>query len=64
MSQYSGNSGSYPVFFDATSSANSSGFEESTAPNDNFASLHRNRTIVISPSKIEEGEETKEHPHT
>ena len=51
MSQYSNNSASYPVFFDGTSSANSSGFAESTAPCDNLASFHRN-SILIIPDQI------------
>ena len=51
MSQYSSNSGSYPVFFDATSSADSSGFAESTAPCDNLASLQRN-WILVSPQQM------------
>lgn len=51
MNQYSSNSGSFPVFIDGTSSANSSGFEESTAPCDNLASIQKN-WILVSPAKV------------
>ena len=51
MNQYSSNSGSFPVFIDGTSSANSSAFEESTAPCDNLASIQRN-WILVSPAKV------------
>ena len=59
MNQYSSNSGSFPVFIDGTSSANSSGFEESTAPCDNLASIQRN-WILVSPSKLQD----QTHPVT
>jgi hypothetical protein len=53
MNQYNSNSGSFPVFIDGTSSANSSGFEESTAPCDNLASIQRN-WILVSPTKMQD----------
>ena len=53
MNQYSSNSASFPVFIDGTSSANSSAFEESTAPCDNLASIQRN-WILVSPAKVKD----------
>ncbi len=53
MNQYSSNSASFPVFIDGTSSANSSAFEESTAPCDNLASIQRN-WILVSPSNVQD----------
>ena len=53
MNQYSSNSASFPVFIDGTSSAVSSGFNESTAPSDNLASIQRN-WILVSPSKVQD----------
>ena len=53
MNQYSSNSASFPVFIDGTSSAVSSGFNESTAPSDNLASIQRN-WILVSPTKVQD----------
>jgi len=53
MNQYSSNSGSFPVFIDGTSSAIPSGFNESTAPSDNLASIQRN-WILVSPTKVQD----------
>jgi len=53
MNQYSSNSASFPVFIDGTSSAIPSGFNESTAPSDNLASIQRN-WILVNPSKVED----------
>ena len=62
MNQYSSNSASFPVFIDGTSSANSSGFEESTAPCDNLASIQRN-WILVSPSKLQEPTSPSSEPN-
>ncbi len=53
MNQYSSNSASFPVFIDGTSSAMPSGFNESTAPSDNLASIQRN-WILVSPTKVQD----------
>jgi hypothetical protein len=50
---HSSNSASFPVFIDGTTSANSSAFEESTAPCDNLASIQRN-WILVSPSSVQD----------
>jgi hypothetical protein len=44
------NSASHIPFFDPTSSAASSGFEESTAPSGNLASAMRNWVVVVERS--------------
>ena len=61
MNQYNSNSASFPVFVDGTSSANSSGFEESTAPCDNLASIQRN-WILVSPSKVQDRTDPSAEP--
>lgn len=43
------NSSEYPVFRDGTSTANASGFDETTAPSGNLASMMRNWIVVTSP---------------
>jgi hypothetical protein len=43
-------SASFPVFLDGVSSANPSGFDESTAPAENLARIQRN--WIVSPSKV------------
>jgi hypothetical protein len=47
------NSASFPVFINGATSANPSGFDESTAPSDNLASIQRN-WIRVSPSDVKD----------
>ena len=42
------NSSSHPVFRDGTSTANASGFEETSAPHGNLASMMRNWVLVTA----------------
>lgn len=53
MNPESSNSASFPVFIDGTSSAMPSGFNESTAPSDNLASIQRN-WILVSPANVQD----------
>ena len=51
------NSSSHPVFRDGTSTANASGFEETSAPHGNLASIMRNWVLVTA-------QPAREAPHT
>lgn len=62
MSQLDWNSGSHVSYFDPTSSAAPSGFDESTAPNGNLASIMRNWVLVQQEPRVDEPNEIPPAP--